>query len=1704
MLTIEHKPKVEVLPPEEDVRVVSAAHPLKVEHQTRLVKHGLTIDEIVKTVQPDPFLIQHVYVEIDGWPVPREKWHLIRPKAGHTVNIRIVPMGGGGGGGKNPLRTILMIAVMVAAIALGPALGAAMFGTSIINAGLGIGLTVGQGIALTGAIGTAIIGGIGMLLVNAIAPVKPPKAPSLNGTVSYSDSKTHFIEGSRNQPSLWSAVPVVFGRHRMVPPLGAKSYTEVLGDSQYLRMIVVWGYGPLSISDIKIGETPISEFEDVQISTRQGYDSDGPLTLFTSDVSEQTLSLNVLNASSWINRVGQPQAVEMSIDITFPQGLAQYLDDGSRTSRSVAIEIRYRRVGDSTWLAPNFSAHTVSSSWISVGSNSTTVTVSQATTSAIKHGFRWPVPVSGQYEIEVRRLTGDTDSDRIFDDSYWTAIRTIQPGPPITFPHPLATTELVIRATNQLNSSVDELNGVCTSLLRTWNSGTSEWGSTPTATQNPAAHFLAVLQGPGKFNPLLNEFVDLEGLGDWYEFCEENGYEFNQIRDFQASVWDTLFDIASAGRAAPTLKDGKWSVVIDREQDFPVQHITPRNSSDFKYEKAFIAAPHAWRVRFLNENEGWRTDERIVFADGYNDSNASDYQQLELIGVTNPDQIYKLARHHHAVIRLRPERYSVNMDFEHLVCRRGDLVLLTHDIILVGLAYGRIKEVLTDSNGDVDGLVLDEEITMEAAKNYGISIRNAEQVNITATVFNEPGTTRTITLFPPISSAGTLPEVGDMFGFGLAGLETFECLVYSIERANDLTARVNLIPYSPEIYSAADGPIPQFNTGLTPLSELLAPKNLKVVCNESTLERGEGDVLLIRAVLRVDPVGDPTRRLEVQARPSVTKEPWRAANILRQTQTEVVMGDLRQNEMWDFRARWVVDGRIPGPWAAAFNVPIIGKSDPPAALQNLTLSVFGSMAYLSWDEPTELDVRYGGKIIFRHSTDTTDPSWSQSTFIGQISKTRTTFVVLPLKPGAYLARVFDADGNPSPVVYVTTLNAGILPYAEVELIQEDPEFSGVGDNTVVVDGFLQLDGAGLFDDVADLDTIENVDFLGGVELTGTYYFAQGLDLGTVENVRLTSRVEASSDNYLLLMDSRTDLIDEWENFDGTEQAVATAEVWVRFTNDNPVDEYNFNLASVTIPGNSNFSRASIATRVTGTGSIEVLTTDQPRFHHDPTSWELLGTLVEPSRTNYLTYSQDFGESSDTDWVTSELDVVFDVVSPDALDGTETADFLRESSEDGEHFIYQNVSGSPNQDWSFSVFLKAKERSAARLSILDADNLSNGVYADFDIKNQLHNENVMGNGLDVTASITQYKGGWYRCVVSGKPNTSGSNVRAKINLKNSYSDLVALPIWNSADKGTNVTLSNLDLRATTTSAANKGAVRSTVGIDVVNDARYFEFEIVDIANDGSLGVGIATASAPLEPTTDTGLNRRLYCGDGTKKSDSSFAFGDALSNGDRVAVAVANGSVWFGKVSGGVVTWQNAGDPASNANAAFTGLNGIWYPYIMDNSTGNVLTVDFIVEEADLEGTHPVGFTPGWELDSLAYHGDGARGLYAWGAQLEIGANESTYIPTSATSVTRAVEELNLEVENGTYDIEVTRQSGVSTENNTVISGGSGYDVPTSLSPVTGVDLVSEDPAVWSEWEKLISAEFEARAFEFQLRMSTNDPAFNILVEELRVKAEQLV
>jgi hypothetical protein len=121
-------------------------------------------------------------------------------------------------------------------------------------------------------------------------------------------------------------------------------------------------------------------------------------------------------------------------------------------------------------------------------------------------------------------------------------------------------------------------------------------------------------------------------------------------------------------------------------------------------------------------------------------------------------------------------------------------------------------------------------------------------------------------------------------------------------------------------------------------------------------------------------------------------------------------------------------------------------------------------------------------------------------------------------------------------------------------------------------------------------------------------------------------------------------------------------------------------------GDLDVVRATGATRVNASGLIETVANNVPRI--DYTGGGCPSILVEPQRTNLLTYSEEF---DDADWEKTNATVTAnDAVAPD---GETTADKIVEDSSTGAHYIEQSISHTSGVVYSVSFFAKADERTA---------------------------------------------------------------------------------------------------------------------------------------------------------------------------------------------------------------------------------------------------------------------------------------------------------------------------------------------------------------------------------------------------------------------------
>lgn len=204
-----------------------------------------------------------------------------------------------------------------------------------------------------------------------------------------------------------------------------------------------------------------------------------------------------------------------------------------------------------------------------------------------------------------------------------------------------------------------------------------------------------------------------------------------------------------------------------------------------------------------------------------------------------------------------------------------------------------------------------------------------------------------------------------------------------------------------------------------------------------------------------------------------------------------------------------------------------------------------------------------------------------------------------------------------------------------------------------------------------------------------------------------------------------------------------------FPNTRPSLNLNF-ARSKTLDPRITFIRTqtgSEASYVDESGIIRYASADEPRFDHDPETGRCLGLMIEEQQTNVLRYSEEF----DTGWTNTNASVTANATT--APDGTTTADKLVENSSTGNKEVNQaNITYTSGTYLTFSCFAKAAGRTRFRLAGT-TERFDSGTNAFFDLSNGTV---VTTTGGFTSASIEAYPNGWYRCVGTMLPTSSGTN------------------------------------------------------------------------------------------------------------------------------------------------------------------------------------------------------------------------------------------------------------------------------------------------------------------------------------------------------------
>lgn len=695
---------------------------------------------------------------LNGRPLLRAGWRR-RLRDGDQLAFIVLPRGGGGGG-SNPLQMVATMALM----AFAPWAAAHMLGFANVGAMVAAGSMMGQvttvGIMMTGS-----------ALISALMPV--PSGPQMQ-----QPSPTYSLEAQGNMARIGQAIPVQYGRLLAYPDFAAQPWADYAGNEQYLYQLLCLGAGRYDIEEIRIEDTPISAFSEVETEI---VPPGGEVTLFPTQV---TTSVEVSGQEMPWAKTGRAYS-QTGTTVTITEG-----DHGRAVGQAVRIDPESGTLAAGVYTIA--SAPSADTFRITAGTSATTSGTLQirtvmggasgfvanaAGTVATGLGIDILFPAGLYYyygdgnmhsrginlHVEIQRINAagePLDGWKIAGDWFWRRM-TVTPQREslnIRLPTPgryrvrawrdneagsepetgnmmlwaglraylreeqdwgdVTLIALRMRATNNLSLQASRrISVLATRKLPVWNG--ASW-SAPVATTSIAWAIADAARNTEHGARLPDARIDLDALLALDAVWSARGDAFNGRFDSSASWWEAASRIALAGRARIYLQGGKLRVVRDGAAAAPVALFSMHNirSGSFGIDYLVPSDDTADAVEVAYYDESTWTPRKVRAK--LPNSTAARPAPVELFGVTSRAQALREGMYHAACNRYRRRIVRFGTEMQGFLPSIGDPIAIQHDMP----GWGAHAEAVAWS-GASRTLTLSEPVTFGTGTHYvGWRLRN--------------------------------------------------------------------------------------------------------------------------------------------------------------------------------------------------------------------------------------------------------------------------------------------------------------------------------------------------------------------------------------------------------------------------------------------------------------------------------------------------------------------------------------------------------------------------------------------------------------------------------------------------------------------------------------------------------------------------------------------------------------------------------------------------------------------------------------------------------------------------------------------------------------------------------------------------------------------------------------------------------------------
>jgi hypothetical protein len=437
-------------------------------------------------------------------------------------------------------------------------------------------------------------------------------------------------------------------------------------------------------------------------------------------------------------------------------------------------------------------------------------------------------------------------------------------------------------------------------------------------------------------------------------------------------------------------------------------------------------------------------------------------------------------------------------------------------------------------------------------------------------------------------------------------------------------------------------------------------------------------------------------------------------------------------------------------------------------------------------------------------------------------------------------------------------------------------------------------------------------------------------------------------------------------------------------------------------------------------------------------------IIERCITNLALQSNNF---SNAIWTNSNVTIAGSIADPNG--GTTAFSMAGSSSTSNAKNINQNTFAGTDIK-TFSVYAKANTHSFIQVRLSGTDwfvnfNLTNGTFQ---------------NGANAKGTMTNLGNGWYRCQMTTVAATANSSI--VIQLVDSLSSVTnesstttnSVYIWRAQAQFGDQATNYID---TTTAAVTEGPVTNLPRLDyfgstcpqlLMEPTRTNLLLYSQMIDNSAWGKDAVTASGNVLVSPDGYANADIIVEDtalGNHRITRAVSFVSGTTYASSCFVKQGSGTrrilIFFGNTAFGSNLFVNFNIQTGTITPSSSSITG----KIENYGNGWFRCIAIATATSTNSATNAIYLRQTDAASSATYTGDGTSSMYIWGLQCEAGAYATSYIPTTAATVTRNLDECSkigisdlIGQTEGTlfYDMDIEILSGSTTATLTNVNDGS--------------------------------------------------------------------